>query len=47
MGRDKNGIGTRGLKVLLCTTHGPELRLGGGRREEETLEGWGGRAEGR
>ena len=26
MGRDKNGIGNRGLKELICTTHGHELR---------------------
>ena len=26
MGRDKNGIGNRGLKELVCTTHGHELR---------------------
>ena len=25
MGRDKNGIGNRGLKELICTTHGHEL----------------------
>ena len=24
MGRDKNGIGNRGLKELICTTHGHE-----------------------
>ena len=29
MGRDKNGIGNRELKELICTTHGHELRLGG------------------
>ena len=34
MGRDKNGIGNRGLKELICTTHGHELRWG-------ILEGWG------
>ena len=34
MGRDKKGIGNRGLKVLICTTHGHELR-------GEMLEGWG------
>ena len=28
MGRDKNGIGNRGLKELTCTTHGHELRGG-------------------
>ena len=28
MGRDKNGIGNRGLKELVCTTHGHELRRG-------------------
>ena len=28
MGRDKNGIGNRGLKELICTTHGHELRQG-------------------
>ena len=26
MGRDKNGIGNRGLKELICTTHRHELR---------------------
>ena len=26
MGRDKNGIGNRGLKELICTTHGHDLR---------------------
>ena len=26
MGRVKNGIGNRGLKELICTTHGHELR---------------------
>ena len=29
-----NGIGNRGLKELICTTHGHELRGG-------VLEGWG------
>ena len=29
MGRDKNGIGSRGLKELICTTHDHELRGGG------------------
>ena len=29
MGRDKNGIGIRGLKELVCTTHGYELRVVG------------------
>ena len=28
MGRDKNGIGNRELKELICTTHGHELRGG-------------------
>ena len=28
MGRDENGIGNRGLKELICTTHGHELRGG-------------------
>ena len=28
MGRDKNGIRNRGLKELICTTHGHELRGG-------------------
>ena len=28
MGRDKNGMGNRGLKELICTTHGHELRGG-------------------
>ena len=27
--RQKNGIGNRGLKELICTTHGHELRQGG------------------
>ena len=40
MGRDKNGIGNRGLKELICTTHGHELR------ERRMLEDWWGRAEG-
>ena len=34
MGRDKNGIGSRVLKELMCTTHGHEPRGG-------MLEGWG------
>ena len=29
MGRDKNSIGNRELKELICTTHGHELRVGG------------------
>ena len=33
MGRDKNGIGNRELKELVCTTHGHELSAG-------MLEGW-------
>ena len=28
MGRDKNSIGNRELKELICTTHGHELRWG-------------------
>ena len=40
MGRDKNGIGIRGLKELVCTTHGHELRVGG------MLGGWGAGGEG-
>ena len=38
MGKDKNGIGNRGLKELMCTTHGHELwggecwRVGGAGR---------------
>ena len=28
MGRDKNGMGNRGLNELVCTTHGHELRWG-------------------
>ena len=32
----KNGIGNRGLKELICTTHGHELRAGG------NAGGWGG-----
>ena len=28
MGRDKNSIGNRGLKELIWTTHGHELRWG-------------------
>ena len=39
MGRDKNGMGNRGLKELICTTHGHELR-------EVDAGGLGGRAEG-
>ena len=39
MGRDKNGIGNRGIKEVICTTHGHELRGG-------MLEGWGSRVEG-
>ena len=46
MGRDKNGIGNRGLKELTCTTHGCELSGGmveglqvQGRREIEG-ENW-------
>ena len=39
MGRDKNGIGNRGLTELICTTHRHELRGG-------MLEGWGVREEG-
>ena len=31
----KNGIGNRGLKELVCTSHGHELRRGG------IIEGWG------
>ena len=37
-GRDKDGIGNRGLKELICKTHGHELRGG-------MLKGWGGRVE--
>ena len=40
MGKDKNGIGNRGLKELICTTHGHKLRGRG------MLEGWGDRVEG-
>ena len=40
MGKDKNGIGNRGLKELTCTTHGYELRGGG------NAGGLGGRVEG-
>ena len=35
MGRDKDGIGNRGLKELIWTTHGHELMVG------RMLEGWG------
>ena len=28
MGRDKNGMGNREVKELICTTHGHELRKG-------------------
>ena len=28
MGRDKNGMGNRGLKEFICTTQGHELREG-------------------
>ena len=35
MGREKNGIGNRGLKELICTTHGHELR------REECWRVWG------
>ena len=28
MGRDKNGMGNRGLRELICTIHGHELREG-------------------
>ena len=28
MGKDKKGVGNRGLKELICTTHGHELRGG-------------------
>ena len=34
-GTYKNGIGNRGLKELICTTHGLELKGVG------MLEGWG------
>ena len=40
MGRDKNGIGNRELKELICTTHGHELSGLGG-----VLKGW--RVQGR
>ena len=40
MGRDKNGIGNRGLKKLIWSTHGHELRGGG------NAGGLGGRVEG-
>ena len=39
-GEIKNGIGNRGLKELIWTTHGHELRGGG------NAGGLGGRAEG-
>ena len=39
MGRDKIDMGNRGLKELLCTTHGPELR-------GSDAGGLGGRTEG-
>ena len=39
MGRDKNGIGNRGLKELVCTIHGHDLSGG-------MLEDWGSRVEG-
>ena len=43
MGRDKNGIGNRELKELICTTHGHELRWGnaGGRGIQGGREEWG------
>ena len=34
MGRDKNGIEKKGLKELICTTHGHELNGG-------VMQGWG------
>ena len=40
MGRDKNGMGNRGLKELICTTYGHELR------GVWNAGGWGVRAEG-
>ena len=36
MGEIKNSIGNRGLKELICTTHGHELR-----GWEGMQEGWG------
>ena len=39
MGNDQNGMGNRGLKELICTTLGHELRGG-------KLEGWMGRVGG-
>ena len=41
MGRDKNSIGNRELKEVICTTHGHELRGWG------MLEGLGVQGEGR
>ena len=35
MGRNKNGMGNRGLKEFICTSHGHELRGQG------MKEGWG------
>ena len=35
MGKDKKGVGNRGLKELICITHGHELRGRG------LLKGWG------
>ena len=47
MGRDKNGIGNRGLKELIFTTHGHELRWGrcwrvgeAGEREDKGRKNW-------
>ena len=38
MGKDKNGMGNRELKELICTTHGHELRRGVGRAEGDRGE---------
>ena len=46
MGREKNGIGNRGLKELIYTTHGHELkegecwRVGWGRDEGVKRKNW-------
>ena len=39
MGRDKNGMGNRGLKELIRRTHGCEMKGG-------MLEGWWGQSRG-
>ena len=48
MGKDKNGIGNRGLKELICAAHGHELRWGecwkvegAGQRGDKGRKNWG------